>query len=249
MPDLDSYRWRRYVRDLRKRFVYVQSRTGISVVINGESVDKGDPLEAVADSPHPPLTRETEDAILGLEYTPREGLNIYSNRLYVTTKREYGVGRVVVLKGNLTLNFARNDIQSGCDRWQRIDNALEQARDDLYADVSDDRLTAESREVMIEAMASNGDDTWDEQWADRKLYQLATESRISLRKVKLEKANATHSLISVHPRQKSRTKTRSVTHRRLSPLPAVRSRISSIESTTSLVWTSWYASCVVSIDF
>jgi len=104
--------------------------------INGESVDNGDPLEAVADSPHPSLTRETEDAILALEYTPHEGLDIYSNGLYVTTKREYGVGGIVVSKRNLTLNFARNDIQSGCDRWQRIDHALEQARDDLYAEVS-----------------------------------------------------------------------------------------------------------------
>ncbi|RZV12589.1 hypothetical protein BDK88_0004 [Natrinema hispanicum] len=180
VPDPDSYRWRRYVRDLRKRFAYVQSRTGVSVVINGEPVDKGDPFEAVADSPHPSLTRETDDAILALEYTPHEGLDIYSNGLYVTTKREYGLGGVVVSKGNLTLNFARNDIQSGCDRWQRIDNALEQTRDDLYAEVSDDRLTAESREVMIEAMASESS---DEQWADRKLFQLATESRISLEEI------------------------------------------------------------------
>ncbi|MFC4246904.1 ATP-binding protein [Natribaculum luteum] len=180
VPDPDSYRWRRYVRNLRKRFAYVQSRTGVSVVINGEPVDQGDPLEAVADSPHPSLVRETEEAILALEYTPHEGLDIYSNGLYVTTKREYGLGGLVVSKGNLTLNFARNDIQSGCDRWQRIDHALEQARDDLYANVSDDRLTAESREVMVEAMASESS---DEQWTDRKLFQLATESRISLEEI------------------------------------------------------------------
>ncbi|WP_254534051.1 ATP-binding protein [Natrinema gelatinilyticum] len=183
VPDPDSYRWRRYVRDLRKRFAYVQSRTGVTVVINGEPVDQGDPLEAVANSPRPSLTRETDDAILALEYTPHEGLDIYSNGLYVTTKREYGLGGVVVSKGNLTLNFARNDIQSGCDRWQRIDDALEQARDDLYADISDDRLTAESREVMIEAMVSDGDDASATQWADRKLFQLATESRISLEEI------------------------------------------------------------------
>ena len=50
----------------------------------------------------------------------------------------------------------------------------------MYADVSDDRLTAESREVMIEAMASESS---DEQWADRKLFQLVTESRISLEEI------------------------------------------------------------------
>ena len=178
VPDSDSYRWRRYVRDLRKRFAYVQSRTGVSVVVNGDSVDQGDPLEAVEGSPHPSLTRETDDAILALEYAPHDGLDIYSNGLYVTTKREYGLGGVIVSKGNLTLNFARNDIQSGCKRWQRIEHALEQARDDLYADVSDDRLTAESREVMVEELAA--DSEGDDQWARRKLFQLATESRISL---------------------------------------------------------------------
>ncbi|QCC56705.1 hypothetical protein DV706_18240 (plasmid) [Natronorubrum bangense] len=99
----------------------------------------------------------------------------------MTTKREYGIGGMIVSKGNLTLNFARNETQSGCERWQRINNALEQARDDLYADVSDDRLTAESREVMVEAMASESES--DEQWADRKLFQLATESRISLEEI------------------------------------------------------------------
>ncbi|RKD85235.1 sensor histidine kinase [Halopiger aswanensis] len=181
VPDPDSYRWRRYVRDLRKRFAYVQSRTGVSVVINGESVDEGDPLEAVTNSPHPSLTRDTEEAILALEYAPHDGLDIYSNGLYVTTKREYGLGGVVVSKGNLTLNFARNDIQSGCDRWQRIEDTLEQARDELYESVSDDRLTAESREVMLEAIASES--ARGEQWADRQLFQLATESHISLEEI------------------------------------------------------------------
>ncbi|ELY96196.1 hypothetical protein C483_00180 [Natrialba hulunbeirensis JCM 10989] len=181
VPDSDSYRWRRYVRDLRKRFAYVRSRTGVSVVINGESVDKGDPLESVTDSNRPSLTRVTDDAILALEYAPHEGLDIYSNGLYVTTKREYGLGGVIVSKGNLTLNFARNDIQSGCKRWQRIERALEQARDDLYSDVSDDRLTAESREVMVEELAANS--KREDQWASRKLFQLATESRISLEEI------------------------------------------------------------------
>ncbi len=181
VPDSDNYRWRRYVRDLRNRFAYVQSRTGVSVVVNGESVDQGDPLESVANSPHPSLTRETDDAILALEYAPHDGLDIYSNGLYVTTKREYGLGGVIVSKGNLTLNFARNDIQSGCERWQRIEHALEQVRDDLYADVSDDRVTAESREVMVEELVA--DSEGDDQWTSRKLFQLATESRISLEEI------------------------------------------------------------------
>ncbi len=99
-----------YRESLQKRFAYARFRTGVSVLINGEAVDRDDPREAVADSSRPSLTRETTDVVIALEYAPHDGLDIYSNGLYVNTNRAFGVGGVVVSKGILTLNFARNDL-------------------------------------------------------------------------------------------------------------------------------------------
>ncbi|RKD87658.1 sensor histidine kinase [Halopiger aswanensis] len=180
VPDPESYRWHRYVRDLRKRFAYVHSQTDVDVIINGESAARGDPREAISETSGPSITRETDDAVIALEHTSHEGLEIYSNGLYVTTSREYGVSGVVVSKGNLTLNFARNDIQSGCDRWERIEQTLEETRDELYDEVPDDRLDDESREVMVEQMFSGSSST---DWTNRSLFQLANESRISLTRI------------------------------------------------------------------
>ena len=180
VPDPDSYRWPRIVERLRKRFAYLTFRTGVSVIVNGDPVDRGHPFDAVADG-RVTVTRETPDAYLALEQTPAQGLTIYSNGLYVTTDHDAGVGGVVVSKGNLTLNFARTAVQSGCDRWDRIQDALTEARVDLYDELCDDALTDQTRAVMVELLTS--DDELRERWRDRDLFQLVTDTPVSLARI------------------------------------------------------------------
>nr|WP_239640331.1 ATP-binding protein [Halorubrum terrestre] len=180
VPDPDSYRWPRTIERLRKRFAYLTVRTGVAVVVNGDPVDRGHPFDAVDDG-RVTVTRETPDAYLALEHTPAQGLAIYSNGLYVTTDHDAGVGGVIVSKGNLTLNFARTTIQSGCARWDRIQDALADARVDLYDQLSDDALTDQTRAVMAELLTS--DDELRARWRDRELFQLVTETPVSLARV------------------------------------------------------------------
>ncbi|GAB7010223.1 hypothetical protein [Halorubrum trueperi] len=55
--------------------------------MNGEPVDRGHPFDAVTDS-RVRVTRETQDASLALEHAPDQGLDVYSNELYVTTDHD-----------------------------------------------------------------------------------------------------------------------------------------------------------------
>ncbi|TKX72878.1 sensor histidine kinase [Halorubrum californiense] len=180
VPDPDSYRWPRIIERLRKRFAYLTFRTGVSVIVNGDPVDRGHPFEAVDDD-RTTVTRETDDAYLALEHTPAQGLAIYSNGLYVTTDHDAGVGGVVVSKGNLTLNFARTAIQSECERWARIQESLADARVTLYDQLRDDALTDQTRAVMTELLTS--DDQLRARWRDRDLFQLVTETPVSLARI------------------------------------------------------------------
>ena len=180
VPDPESYRWRRIVERLRERFAYLTFQTDVAVVVNGEPVDRGHPFEVVADS-RVHVTRETEDAYLALEQAPEDGLAVYSNGLFVTTDHDVGVGGVVVSKGNLTLNFGRTAIQSGCDRWGRIQETIAAARRDLYDQVNDDALDSQTRAKMAELLVS--DETLRERWRDRDLFQLVTETPVSLARI------------------------------------------------------------------
>jgi hypothetical protein len=180
VPNPESYRWRRIVERLRERFAYLTFRTDVTVVVNGESVDHGHPFAAVADS-RVSVTRETDDAYLAIEHAPEQGLDIYSNGLFVTTDHDAGVGGVVVSKGNLTLNFGRTAIQSGCDRWDRIQETIGAARRELYDQVSDDALDGQTRAKMAELLI--GEETLRERWRDRDLFQVVTETPVSLAQI------------------------------------------------------------------
>ena len=180
VPNPESYLWPRIVERLRKRFAYLTFRTGVAVIVNGDAVDRGHPFDAVDDG-RLTVTRETPDAYLALEQTPAQELAIYSNGLYVTTDHDAGVGGVVVSKGNLTLNFARTAVQSGCERWARIQDTLDAARVALYDQLGDDTLTDQTRAVMVELLTS--DDELRARWRDRDLFQLVTETPVSLARI------------------------------------------------------------------
>jgi len=180
VPDPDSYRWPRIYDRLCERFGYLTFRTGVEIVVNGTPVDRGHPFDTVDDA-RVAVTRETTDASVALTHAPDQGLAIYSNGLYVTTDHDAGVGGVVVSNGNLTLNFGRTDIQSGCDRWGRIQETLEDARIELYDQLSDDALAAQTRSMMAELIAT--DDGLRERWCGRQVFQLVTETPVSLAQI------------------------------------------------------------------
>ncbi|ELZ39202.1 hypothetical protein C463_17323 [Halorubrum californiense DSM 19288] len=180
VPNPESYQWPRIVERLRTRFAYLTFRTGVAVLVNGEPVDRGHPFDAVDES-RVTVTRETPDAYLALEQTPTPELAIYSNGLYVTTDHDAGVGGVVVSKGNLTLNFARTAVQSGCERWARIQDTLDAARVTLYDQLRDDALTDQTRAMMTELLTSDAD--CRDRWRDRKLFELVTETPVSLARI------------------------------------------------------------------
>src|SRR5690606_23598776 len=67
---------------------------------------------------------EDEDAYY--RFSERQMLEIYNLGVLVTSvsSGQYGVGGVVVSKQRLDVNFARNDVQSSCPVFSRIEKTL-----------------------------------------------------------------------------------------------------------------------------
>jgi hypothetical protein len=87
---------------------------------------------------NPPLsehkwTHETDDAYIMVDGS--NTLSVYNLGIFVRTfyaGNSFGVGGTVVSKHQLQVNFARNDIQSTCEVWQRISEKMTKIAGDSF---------------------------------------------------------------------------------------------------------------------
>lgn len=78
-------------------------------------------------------TVETEDAYIDIDSS--NVLTVYNMGIYVRNfyaGSSFGVGGTVVSKHQLQVNFARNDVQSTCESWQRISATLNKIAGDSF---------------------------------------------------------------------------------------------------------------------
>lgn len=89
----------------------------VPIYVNGELIS--------SDPSTQEWTHETEDAYIRVDSS--NTLSVYNLGILVRTYYSgtgYGVGGVVASKKQLQVNFARNDIQSTCEIWQRVGDKL-----------------------------------------------------------------------------------------------------------------------------
>jgi len=187
VPSEGSYKWDRYERRVKERFKYVRVGTGVEVRVNGESVSGTDP-EDVADSYTYGTYEEFEGEDTGVVHiavgqSATDELTVYSKGVEVKDAPSRGLGGVIVTERNLRLNFARNDIQSGCPIWNQVEDRLVEIRKELFEEIPDNRLTNEARSFIANTMlqgVENADFTDFDRFKDKRVFRTANESHISV---------------------------------------------------------------------
>lgn len=176
VPDEDAHRWNRYEKDIKKRFKYVAQTIGKTITINGEKIDGGDPAEVERWRKNT-MVDDDDNRTIVLYTGGIGGVEVYSNGIYVKNENAGGVYGRVVTKKNLDLNFARNDIKSGCPVWEPINDRISEMKKTMFEDISDDELTEEIREEILRYMAEDSNEV--EKYGTKPVFRLANGTKKS----------------------------------------------------------------------
>jgi hypothetical protein len=184
VPDFD-YKWNSHQSAIEKRFKFAEIATATKVYVNDERISDFSPGGEVehkythAEEFSDPAT-DLERAHIAVGHNTGSDLGVYSNGVYVCDVESRGLSGVIVTEGNLRLNFARNEIKSGCHRFTAIENRLEEIRLDLYSSMPDNRLTLSSRDFLAEQLLDHG----NEEFVDTELFKTINGDHVSLADVK-----------------------------------------------------------------
>lgn len=190
VPNSSSYKWGRYEERTCERFKFLEIAKGVTVKVNGETISDGDPSEYTADKNYTAEETYSSDADgdvhIAVAHAQYDDLNVYSNGVKVKSVPGRGLGGYIVTEGNLNLNFARNDIKSGCPVWNEVSERLNEIRRDLFEEVPDNRLVESARRFISSEIfnsVKNGDFSAFDRYKDKRVLKTANESHISLAQV------------------------------------------------------------------
>ena len=157
VPNYD-FKWNDYDGRVRSRFAYTSMARGVDVVVNGDVVSRNQPADAVDSHYSKTVTGGTDGPrfTAAIEPSSTDDVSVHSNGVYVKDVDYQGVGGVVVTDENLDLNFARNDIKSGCPVWEQVSDALSEAVEEMLMAIPDDRLSAQARSFLAERSMEGG---------------------------------------------------------------------------------------------
>lgn len=167
-----SYKWNRFENQIKKRFKFTEIAQDTNVYVNDERISNGD-IEAVATSPKS-TSKIIDSEITGKVYIEVENssfgdIKVYSNGVYVRSLNSSAFKGVIVTERNLDLNFARNEIKSGCRIWTEIENDLENIKLNICQDIPENKLGNSARKFLAERMCH--DKELQTELADMKLFK------------------------------------------------------------------------------
>jgi hypothetical protein len=121
---------------------------------------------------------QTDDAYFQLNHDGASNLAVFNLGIFVKDipRSTYGVGGTVVSKGQLLVNFARNEVMGGCGVWKKISQTLREngeKRAKRKLKIGDDEMAAISPQLVTGALK------WED-YMDVKLFKLSDESYVSL---------------------------------------------------------------------
>jgi hypothetical protein len=182
VPDEDSFKWGQFKDDFTERFQYLSLVDQTEIKLSGEVISNEDPfdLEAYGSPAHKKkfTSEETGDVYISV----KEGhstLTVYSGGIKVTNVDGRGLGGSIVVDRNLQLNFARNEIKSGCPIWSELTEKLKEIRDKLYGN-GITSLNRDARQYVAERMLK---DEEVEKHQDTEVFKVCNESYVSFTKI------------------------------------------------------------------
>ena len=178
VPDENSFKWDKFESDFSDRFQYLSLVDETEIRLDGKVISDGDPFDFNTFGDPCFKQKFTSDKTGDVYIGVKEGyitLTVYSGGIKVTDVNSRGLTGSIVVDRNLQLNFARNEIKSGCPVWSAITKKLNEIRDDLYSQ-SKRELNDSARRYIAERMFNDGN---FEEHENKEIFQTCNESLVS----------------------------------------------------------------------
>jgi hypothetical protein len=183
-PDY-GFRWDQYEENVIERFQFAEVATSTEVYINGDRVSNAPFNDAL---PHARKEELQEDPLnkahICVQPKGAQDIKVYSNGVYVTDIDGRGLKGTVVTEGNLDLNFARNDISSGCDRFNVIQERLDELRVEIFGEITENQFSPQAREFVADALIGNTQIELGDEFDDKEIFKLADGGFASLNDIR-----------------------------------------------------------------
>lgn len=178
-----SYKWDEYESRVKDRYTYISLAQDVTVEINDEPVSKD---EIDVDDSQRSLTKHTSldaggEVIIGLTHNVSGEIDVYSNGVYVKSVSRRGFGGAIVTTKNLDLNFARNDIKSGCERWNEINTLIDESALEICESIPTDRLNNKARRFVTSQMGEDSETF--ETWRDEPVFKMTNDTKVSANEI------------------------------------------------------------------
>lgn len=158
VPSTSSYKWSRFVQDLKDRFRYADLEHDTELHLNGDRIGDDDPIDELETDD--PTIRDTDNAYYAVEGGNGD-LSVYSNGIHVTDVDGKGLEGVVVTHSNLDVLFARNDIKDGCPVWAKVEEELDDIRVEVLQNVDGEKMSDTAREHALDLFLNGADELGD----------------------------------------------------------------------------------------
>ncbi len=184
VPDKDSYKWDKYEERLKDRFQYLETVRDTKLYIGDERISDNDIEEAVDGNKKDHLEvfsgNNIGDVHIAVKHNSADSLKVYSGGIYVKDESNRGIAGAIVTEKNLSLNFARNEIKSGCPIWNIIDHRLDEIRAKVFSKIKDDRLNKSAREFISSEIFDSGK---VDEFGDMEIFKTTDEDMVSLNEI------------------------------------------------------------------
>ena len=180
VPDENSYKWSKFRNNIQERFQYLNAVRDTELYLNDEVITDSDALD-INSHGHPTYNKVYDSPETGkVHIAVKHGygsLTVYSGGIKVTDVDSRGIEGRIITDRNLRLNFARNEIKSGCPIWSEIEDLLNDIREDLLTEEEESlELENEARDFLADQMFNHGK---MEIHADKDIFETASEDMVS----------------------------------------------------------------------
>jgi len=178
VPNADSYKWERFEDNLKGRFQFLNAVDNTKLYVNDELITDNDPLgvKSYGKPKHTEVYESPETGSVHIGVRHGHGsLTVYSGGIKVCDVDSRGLQGNIVTERNLRLNFARNEIKSGCPVWNEVEERLNAIRAELFTDHERD-LGSDARQFVADRMFNHDE---IEKFEDVEAFETSSENLVS----------------------------------------------------------------------
>lgn len=185
VPEKESYKWTTFEENIEKRFQYLNSVRYTKLYVNDDLISDKNPLalRTYGKKSHTETYTGPQGGDVQIAVKHGHGsLTVYSGGIKVCNVDSRGISGRIVTENNLRLNFARNEIKSGCPIWNDIEGHLNEVRANIYQNCDKD-LNDSARKFIADRLFNHNE---FDKYSDIEVFETASESLVSWEEITSE---------------------------------------------------------------